>query len=229
MEKYTISPSTHNWTDLTSSFRWRGRRRNGNDSNGTRQRLSSCIPPVNSAQRLETSIPRIPTDSQLMPPPPVPSLSVRQPSVPLSSRRSSTSTLAVPPSTTRPPVKRRENNLLHIPPSIFKQHNKRNDAWTAIYGKVYNITTYLPFHPGGLKELMSAAGRDGPKFSDSTFYRPFSVNVDFMLDARYHICRRRKPSWLIYTVVWRSYESNKNMKEWTVINDSGMENACAKR
>jgi cytochrome b involved in lipid metabolism len=52
---------------------------------------------------------------------------------------------------------------LRIPPSILKQHNKRDDAWTAIYGKVYNITAYLPFHPGGVKALMRAAGRDGTK------------------------------------------------------------------
>lgn len=52
---------------------------------------------------------------------------------------------------------------MRIPPSILKQHNKRDDAWTAIYGKVYNVTAYLPFHPGGVKALMRAAGRDGTK------------------------------------------------------------------
>lgn len=29
--------------------------------------------------------------------------------------------------------------------------------------KVYNITPYLPYHPGGERELMKAAGRDGTK------------------------------------------------------------------
>ena len=168
------------------------------------------FPALNSAQRLQTT-PRVLTDSQLMPPPPVPSLSIRQPGVPLSSSRNNTSTLstlAVPPSTTKAPVKSREkvalapghspldwaalktsgqdlrvsitinlavivninnspfqgvDNLLRIPPSILKQHNKRDDAWTAIYGKVYNITAYLSFHPGGVLALMRAAGRDGTK------------------------------------------------------------------
>jgi cytochrome b involved in lipid metabolism len=55
------------------------------------------------------------------------------------------------------------DTLLRIPPSLLKQHNKRDDAWTAIYGKVYNITPYLPFHPGGERELMRCAGRDGTK------------------------------------------------------------------
>ena len=70
------------------------------------------FPALNSAQRLQSSIPRVLTDSQLMPPPPVPSLSVRQPGVPFSSSRSSTSTLAVPPSTTKAPIKQREKVAL---------------------------------------------------------------------------------------------------------------------
>jgi len=62
-----------------------------------------AFPALNSAQRLQT--PRVLTDSQLMPPPPVPSLSARQPGVPPSSSRSGPSMLAVPPSTTKAPVK----------------------------------------------------------------------------------------------------------------------------
>ncbi|THU84178.1 hypothetical protein K435DRAFT_411300 [Dendrothele bispora CBS 962.96] len=53
--------------------------------------------------------------------------------------------------------------LMRITPSVLKQHNKRDDAWSAFNGKVYNITPYLPFHPGGEKELMRVAGRDGTK------------------------------------------------------------------
>lgn len=87
--------------------------------------------------------------------------------------------------------------LLRIPPSVLKTHNKKEDAWTAINGKVYNITPYLPYHPGGEKELMRVAGRDGTKlFCEIRIhsilpielrYRPALthawVNVDFMLDA----------------------------------------------
>lgn len=52
---------------------------------------------------------------------------------------------------------------MRITPSMLKQHNKRDDAWSAINGKVYNITPYLPYHPGGERELMRSAGRDGTK------------------------------------------------------------------
>lgn len=70
-------------------------------------------------------------------------------------------------------------SLARIPPSVLKLHNKKNDAWTAIHGKVYNMTAYLPFHPGGENELMRSAGRDGTKLFALTHAW---VNVDFMLD-----------------------------------------------
>lgn len=38
---------------------------------------------------------------------------------------------------------------------------KGKNAWTIYQGKVYNITPYLPYHPGGEPELMKCAGRDG--------------------------------------------------------------------
>ncbi|KAF9159134.1 hypothetical protein DFQ26_006897 [Actinomortierella ambigua] len=45
----------------------------------------------------------------------------------------------------------------------LKQHRTPEDAWTALNGIVYNITPYLPFHPGGEKELLRCAGRDGTR------------------------------------------------------------------
>jgi cytochrome b involved in lipid metabolism len=63
------------------------------------------------------------------------------------------------------------DTLLRIPPSVLKTHNKRDDAWSAFNGKVYNITPYFSYHPGGEKELMRAAGRDGTKlFSTINFF-----------------------------------------------------------
>jgi cytochrome b involved in lipid metabolism len=60
--------------------------------------------------------------------------------------------------------------LLRVPPSELKKHRRRNDAWMAINGKVYNVTAYLPFHPGGEKEMMRGVGRDGTKLF-SMFFR----------------------------------------------------------
>mmetsp|Transcript_4327 Transcript_4327/g.16949 ORF Transcript_4327/g.16949 Transcript_4327/m.16949 type:complete len:470 (-) Transcript_4327:1206-2615(-) len=42
-----------------------------------------------------------------------------------------------------------------------RRHNSEHDAWTVIRGRVYNITPYLHYHPGGVQELMRAAGDDG--------------------------------------------------------------------
>lgn len=46
---------------------------------------------------------------------------------------------------------------------FLSQHNTPGDAWSAFNSKVYNLTPYLRFHPGGEKELMRCAGRDGTK------------------------------------------------------------------
>ncbi|PPQ81013.1 hypothetical protein CVT25_014521 [Psilocybe cyanescens] len=170
-----------------------------------------AFPSLNSAQRVKSSklpgIPSILNDSVLMPPPPVPSLSMRRPGVPDARGNSS---LLVPTTTTKPPPKptkkgggkvalspghspldwaalkssgadlRGVDSLMRIPPSVLKKHNKRDDAWSAFNGKVYNMTAYLPFHPGGERELMRVAGRDGTQLFASTHAW---VNVDFMLDS----------------------------------------------
>ena len=54
---------------------------------------------------------------------------------------------------------------LRVAPSQLKAMTGRKGkpAWSSWQGKVYNITPYLPFHPGGESELMKAAGRDGEK------------------------------------------------------------------
>uniref|UniRef100_W8BMG6 Cytochrome b5 reductase 4 n=2 Tax=Ceratitis capitata TaxID=7213 RepID=W8BMG6_CERCA len=46
------------------------------------------------------------------------------------------------------------------------RHNTREDAWMAIRGKVYNVTRYMDFHPGGVDELMRGVGRDATKLFD---------------------------------------------------------------
>lgn len=69
-----------------------------------------------------------------------------------------------------------------VTPSQLKSMTGRKGkpAWSVWQGKVYNITPYLPFHPGGEAELMKAAGRDGTKlFMD---VHPW-VNWDNMLES----------------------------------------------
>ncbi|GAM89449.1 hypothetical protein ANO11243_074870 [Dothideomycetidae sp. 11243] len=72
--------------------------------------------------------------------------------------------------------------LQRVTPSMLKFHHGRKGrpAWASYKGKVYNITPYLPFHPGGEGELMRAAGKDGEKLFME--YHPW-VNWDNMLSS----------------------------------------------
>ncbi|PYH75715.1 hypothetical protein BO82DRAFT_298091 [Aspergillus uvarum CBS 121591] len=41
-----------------------------------------------------------------------------------------------------------------------RSHNKKDDVWIILHNKVYNITTYLDDHPGGVPVLLEVAGLD---------------------------------------------------------------------
>ena len=73
-------------------------------------------------------------------------------------------------------------NLIKVTPSMLKQQNGRKgkDAWSSFQGKVYNITPYLPFHPGGKGELMQGAGKDCGKLFMET--HPW-VNIDMLREC----------------------------------------------
>lgn len=60
-----------------------------------------------------------------------------------------------------------------------KKHKVQNDCWTIINNKVFNITPYVNFHPGGVDEIMKCAGRDGTALFNK--YHSW-VNVDRMLE-----------------------------------------------
>ncbi|KAJ3309836.1 hypothetical protein HDV04_005615 [Boothiomyces sp. JEL0838] len=58
-------------------------------------------------------------------------------------------------------------------------HNKKDDLWMAYQGKVYNVTPYVAFHPGGVPQLMRGAGKDATELIHKI--HPW-VNIDMMLD-----------------------------------------------
>jgi len=56
------------------------------------------------------------------------------------------------------------------------RHNQPNDCWTAIEGRVYDITKYVDEHPGGYI-ILDAAGKDGTKLFTVDFQH-FPVAYD---------------------------------------------------
>lgn len=62
------------------------------------------------------------------------------------------------------------------------KHTKQEDAWIAIRGKVYNVTPYMEYHPGGIEELMRGAGQDGTLLFDEVHKW---VNFESMLEKCY--------------------------------------------
>lgn len=51
--------------------------------------------------------------------------------------------------------------LGRITTSELARHKTKEDCWQAYGGKVYNVTPFLKYHPGGVPELMRVAGKDG--------------------------------------------------------------------
>ena len=37
-------------------------------------------------------------------------------------------------------------------------HNKKDDCWMVIHGKVYDVTKFLPEHPGGEEVMLETRG-----------------------------------------------------------------------
>jgi len=43
--------------------------------------------------------------------------------------------------------------------SEVSKHNKKTDAWIVIESRAYDITKYIPLHPGGWLPLENMAGK----------------------------------------------------------------------
>lgn len=63
---------------------------------------------------------------------------------------------------------------LKVDKEMLKLHKQKNDCWTVLKGKVYNITPYVKFHPGGVEEIMKCAGKDG-----TTLFNKYHAWVNF--------------------------------------------------
>ena len=67
----------------------------------------------------------------------------------------------------------------------IQKHNKKYDGWMIINNKVFNVTPYIAYHPGGEKILLPYLGKDGTKAFNK--YHNY-ISVDELLKKCYVGC-----------------------------------------
>lgn len=68
----------------------------------------------------------------------------------------------------RLPVRVASHGAQRISRAELARHCTADDCWMAIAGRVYDVTAYVPFHPGGRAELLRGAGGDATELVRST-------------------------------------------------------------
>jgi cytochrome b involved in lipid metabolism len=79
--------------------------------------------------------------------------------------------------TNKDPLNRQGRPLQNYTIEEVSHHNTENDAWIVINGKVYDMTMYVLYHPGG-KIVLNAAGQDGTNLFMK--YHPW-VNIETII------------------------------------------------
>jgi len=73
-----------------------------------------------------------------------------------------------------------------LTPGEIAKHSSVNDCWFIISGKVYDVTSYLQYHPGGPGTITPYCGGDATNaFSTQDRGQPHSANADAQLAAYY--------------------------------------------
>ena len=70
------------------------------------------------------------------------------------------------------------------------KHNKEDDCWVIIDGSVYDLTSFLPDHPGGKKAIMTFAGRDATEEFDMLHDR--KVITKYVPKAKVGVVKKSK-------------------------------------
>jgi len=61
--------------------------------------------------------------------------------------------------------------LRSISAKELEEHSSREDCWIAVYGKVYDFTSFVDEHPGGVDTILDHAGLDGTEVFDAVHTR----------------------------------------------------------
>ncbi|ESO83431.1 hypothetical protein LOTGIDRAFT_133451 [Lottia gigantea] len=69
--------------------------------------------------------------------------------------------------------------ILEVSEEELAKHNTQEDGWLSLRGKVYNVTPYMEYHPGGIDELKRGLGKDATQLFDEIHKW---VNAESMLE-----------------------------------------------
>ncbi|KAL2982845.1 hypothetical protein AAZX31_12G009000 [Glycine max] len=72
-----------------------------------------------------------------------------------------------------------QSNKRLISMDEVRKHQTEGQMWTVLKGRVYNISPYMKFHPGGVDMLMKAVGKDCTSLFNK--YHAW-VNAEFLLE-----------------------------------------------
>lgn len=83
-------------------------------------------------------------------------------------------------------------------------HATESDCWIAVDGKVYDVTSWLPTHPGGKDLLLLSSGRDVTNLFQS--YHPLTQKPAQIL-KKYYVCDMSNSEFPNYTTKSAFYET----------------------
>ncbi|CAK8575453.1 unnamed protein product [Lathyrus sativus] len=72
-----------------------------------------------------------------------------------------------------------QSNRRLISMDEVRKHKLEGEMWTVLKGRVYNISPYMKFHPGGVDMLMKTVGKDCTSLFNK--YHAW-VNAEFLLE-----------------------------------------------
>lgn len=103
--------------------------------------------------------PQTPTPSPVPTPVPTPTATPR-PTVTATPRPTATATprpTATPTVAPTPTATPQGNGYTAAQVAI---HNTQSDCWIIVNGSIYNVSTYIPYHPGGVSRITNDCGKD---------------------------------------------------------------------
>ena len=62
------------------------------------------------------------------------------------------------------------------------KHNKENDIWVTYSNKVYDITKFIEYHPGGKEKILEAAGK-----SIKPYWNKYPIHNENQVKDIFHI------------------------------------------